>query len=241
MGMVMKTNSSRIYIMGNNVGSISPNLVCHIPQIFHPLLFFSSRDFISLMVVVFFDTRHGRRGPSVIQWTYAFAHSNSSLSSSHGVRRGLPGRHSHAAQWPGGPGNLHGRHRPHRQDASGRHRQNLRRDGHRHAAVHASGTRSFRDRPTRTSPTGRGRRRRTACASGLAGAYMKPPLALILSVILSAMALFAQKTIVEGRADSPVRAVIYEDLQCPDCAAFRLMMDEKLLPEYAGKVAFVHR
>src|ERR1017187_4674774 len=57
MGMVMKTNSSRIYIMGNNVGSISPNLVCHIPQIFHPLLFFSSRDFISLMVVVFFDTR----------------------------------------------------------------------------------------------------------------------------------------------------------------------------------------
>jgi protein-disulfide isomerase len=55
------------------------------------------------------------------------------------------------------------------------------------------------------------------------------------------MALFAQKTMVEGRADSPVRAVIYEDLQCPDCAAFRRMMDEKLLPAYAAKVAFEHR
>jgi len=55
------------------------------------------------------------------------------------------------------------------------------------------------------------------------------------------MGLFAQKPIVEGRADSPVRVVIYEDLQCPDCAVFRRMMDEKLLPQYGGKVAFVHR
>jgi protein-disulfide isomerase len=74
---------------------------------------------------------------------------------------------------------------------------------------------------------------------------MKLALALILSAIFSAIlsagALFAQKTIVEGRADSPVRVVIYEDLQCPDCAAFRRMMDEKLLPKYAAKVAFVHR
>ncbi len=45
----------------------------------------------------------------------------------------------------------------------------------------------------------------------------------------------------EGLADSPVRAVIYEDLQCPDCAAFRRMMEEKLLPKYGGKVAFIHR
>jgi protein-disulfide isomerase len=51
----------------------------------------------------------------------------------------------------------------------------------------------------------------------------------------------AQQPMVEGRADSLVRAVIYEDLQCPDCAAFRRMMDEKLLPEYGSKVAFVHR
>jgi protein-disulfide isomerase len=46
---------------------------------------------------------------------------------------------------------------------------------------------------------------------------------------------------VEGIADSPVRVVIYEDLQCPDCAAFRRMMDEKILPQYGAKVAFVHR
>jgi protein-disulfide isomerase len=70
---------------------------------------------------------------------------------------------------------------------------------------------------------------------------MKAVLALLLSTLPSTMALFAQKTIVEGRPDSPVRAIIYEDLQCPDCAAFRRMMDEKLLPAYGDKVAFVHR
>lgn len=57
---------------------------------------------------------------------------------------------------------------------------------------------------------------------------------------LSAMALSAQQPMVEGLADSPVRVVIYEDLQCSDCAAFRRMIDEKLLPKYAGQVAFVH-
>jgi len=62
-----------------------------------------------------------------------------------------------------------------------------------------------------------------------------------LALLLSGLGLFAQKPIVEGRADSPVRAVIYEDLQCPDCAEFRRMLDEKLLPQYGGKVAFVHR
>ncbi|HTT66242.1 MAG TPA: thioredoxin domain-containing protein [Bryobacteraceae bacterium] len=66
---------------------------------------------------------------------------------------------------------------------------------------------------------------------------MKPVLALL----LSAMGLLAQKPIVEGKAGSPVRAVIYEDLQCSDCAAFRRMLDEKLLPAYGAKVAFVHR
>jgi protein-disulfide isomerase len=52
---------------------------------------------------------------------------------------------------------------------------------------------------------------------------------------------FGQNPAVEGRADSSVRAVIYEDLQCPDCAAFRRMLDEKLLPAYSGRVAFEHR
>ena len=70
---------------------------------------------------------------------------------------------------------------------------------------------------------------------------MKLTLALWLSALFLAGGLLAQKPIVEGRADSTVRAVIYEDLQCPDCAAFCRMMDEKLLPEYGGKVAFVYR
>jgi protein-disulfide isomerase len=51
----------------------------------------------------------------------------------------------------------------------------------------------------------------------------------------------AEKTLVEGNADSSVRVVIYEDLQCSDCAQFRLMLDEKLLPRFGSKVAFEHR
>ena len=70
---------------------------------------------------------------------------------------------------------------------------------------------------------------------------MMPALAGLFSTLLLTMSLFGQKPIVEGRADSAVRAVIYEDLQCPDCADFRRMLDDKLLPRYAGKVAFVHR
>jgi protein-disulfide isomerase len=50
-----------------------------------------------------------------------------------------------------------------------------------------------------------------------------------------------QQPLVEGLAESKVRVLIYEDLQCPDCAAFRRMMDEKLMPRYAARVAFVHR
>ncbi len=56
-----------------------------------------------------------------------------------------------------------------------------------------------------------------------------------------AAGLGAQQPLVEGRADSPVRVLIYEDLQCPDCATFRSMLDEKILPRYGGKIAFVHR
>jgi protein-disulfide isomerase len=55
------------------------------------------------------------------------------------------------------------------------------------------------------------------------------------------MAVSAEQPLVEGRTESKVRVLIYEDLQCPDCAAFRLMMDEKLLPRYGERVAFVHR
>jgi len=47
--------------------------------------------------------------------------------------------------------------------------------------------------------------------------------------------------VVEGNPQSQVRVIIYEDLQCPDCAAFRRMLDRKLLPAYARTVAFEHR
>ena len=66
---------------------------------------------------------------------------------------------------------------------------------------------------------------------------MKAP-ALALLAVSSA---FAQGSLVEGKKDSPVRVVIYEDLQCSDCAVFRVMLDQKLLPKYGTKVAFIHR
>jgi protein-disulfide isomerase len=47
--------------------------------------------------------------------------------------------------------------------------------------------------------------------------------------------------LVEGNAQSAVRVIVYEDLQCPDCADFRKMMDKDLLPKYKATVAFEHR
>ncbi len=63
------------------------------------------------------------------------------------------------------------------------------------------------------------------------------PVAVLLA---SCAALFAQG-MTEGRAGSTVRAVIYEDLQCSDCAEFRQMMDTQILPKYGDRVEFVHR
>jgi protein-disulfide isomerase len=64
---------------------------------------------------------------------------------------------------------------------------------------------------------------------------------LLLTLLASTAGLAAQQPVVEGLAESKVRVLIYEDLQCPDCAEFRRMMDDKLLPRYATRVAFVHR
>lgn len=63
----------------------------------------------------------------------------------------------------------------------------------------------------------------------------------LLLASLAALGIWAQPLPVEGRADAAVRLLIFEDLQCPDCAAFRRMMDEHLLERYGSKVAFVHR
>ena len=56
-----------------------------------------------------------------------------------------------------------------------------------------------------------------------------------------ALAVGAQEYVVEGTKSSAVRVIAYEDLQCPDCAVYRKMLDEKLLPKYGGAVAFEHR
>jgi protein-disulfide isomerase len=47
--------------------------------------------------------------------------------------------------------------------------------------------------------------------------------------------------LIEGNPASTVRVVVYEDLQCIDCADFRRMMDQHLLPKFRDKVAFEHR
>jgi protein-disulfide isomerase len=65
--------------------------------------------------------------------------------------------------------------------------------------------------------------------------------AIVAGAVLSVAALAAEKALVEGNASGPVRVIIYEDLQCSDCAQFRLMLDQKLLPRFASKVAFEHR
>lgn len=46
---------------------------------------------------------------------------------------------------------------------------------------------------------------------------------------------------VEGDAASTVQVVSYEDLQCGDCAIWRRMMDQTLLPEFEDRVAFISR
>ena len=60
------------------------------------------------------------------------------------------------------------------------------------------------------------------------------------ALLFSSAGLFAQG-LVEGRAGSSVRVLIYEDLACPDCANFRVMMDKQILPRYGQRVEFVHR
>lgn len=62
----------------------------------------------------------------------------------------------------------------------------------------------------------------------------------VLAVAAALFAAGAEKPLVEGKPDSTVRVVIYEDLQCPDCAAFHEMLDRRLLPRFGAKVAFEH-
>ena len=65
---------------------------------------------------------------------------------------------------------------------------------------------------------------------------------LSLAAMLATLAAFAaEQHPMEGAAQSAVHVVIYEDLQCPDCADFRALMDQRLLPVYGARVRFEHR
>jgi protein-disulfide isomerase len=65
----------------------------------------------------------------------------------------------------------------------------------------------------------------------------------VLAAILATGILFAamRRDVIEGNAGSPVKVIIYGDLQCPDCAKLRTLLDEKILPKYGSRVAFIHR
>lgn len=63
----------------------------------------------------------------------------------------------------------------------------------------------------------------------------------VLVMLASTTGTAAAQPLIQGNRNSAVRVTIYEDLQCPDCAAFQRMLDEKLVPRYGGKVAFEHR
>ena len=72
---------------------------------------------------------------------------------------------------------------------------------------------------------------------------MKTAAALIvLGLAMGAQSIYASHTdVVEGNPASSVKVIIYDDLQCGDCARFRAMFDEKILPKYGARVAFIHR
>ena len=61
-----------------------------------------------------------------------------------------------------------------------------------------------------------------------------------LALVGTAVSGRAQTVAVDGNPRAQVRVLIYESLQCKDSAAFRLALDEYLLPRYGSQVAFEH-
>ena len=47
----------------------------------------------------------------------------------------------------------------------------------------------------------------------------------VVAMLIACTSGIAAERFVEGIDHSPVRVLIYEDLQCPDCADFRRMLD----------------
>jgi protein-disulfide isomerase len=65
--------------------------------------------------------------------------------------------------------------------------------------------------------------------------------ALVLMSAVGPCASAARNDVVEGNPAGSVKVLIYEDLQSSECARLRVMMDQKLLPKYGARVAFIHR
>jgi protein-disulfide isomerase len=72
---------------------------------------------------------------------------------------------------------------------------------------------------------------------------MRTAAALVaIGLTLAGQSVFAaHHDVMEGNPASPVRVLIYEDLECGDCARFQAILDQKILPKYGSKVVFVHR
>jgi protein-disulfide isomerase len=65
---------------------------------------------------------------------------------------------------------------------------------------------------------------------------------MAIGLTLAGQSMFAAKhDVMEGNPESPVRLVIYEDLECGDCARFEAVLEQKILPKYGSKVLIVHR
>jgi len=63
-----------------------------------------------------------------------------------------------------------------------------------------------------------------------------------LALLVCCTTLYAMRAeIVEGNPSSPVRLVIYEDLQSADCDKLSTLLETKILPRYGSRVAIVHR
>src|SRR5579863_6331110 len=64
---------------------------------------------------------------------------------------------------------------------------------------------------------------------------------LTLLIVAASGGAVSRSDIVEGNLASPVRVIIYEDMQSARGAQFQQMLEQKLLPKYRDRVLFVHR
>jgi protein-disulfide isomerase len=63
----------------------------------------------------------------------------------------------------------------------------------------------------------------------------------LLVVAASGATALSRNDIAEGNLASPVRVIIYEDMQAGRAQQFQQMLEQKLLPKYRDRVLFIHR